>query len=164
MFAAKSRAVWEMKFQSQFISFLLVISQCPPKKAHWGLMASSMSIFSPGKSANDHLFAGERQTLPLRTAAGGSPNRPDGDLGFPKSFMGTSWWSCWDSRGPQFVNSNRLNCWIFWVYHLFEIFGVFLNWGYPKMVGLQGQLLLKWMMKMGYPDFRKPRDLKIFEP
>jgi hypothetical protein len=32
--------------------------------------------------------------------------------------------------------------------------GGFLKWGYPKMDGLNGKIVLKWMT-WGYPHFRK---------
>ena len=36
-----------------------------------------------------------------------------------------------------------------------ESYGGFLKWGIPKIVGLSGKILLKWMI-WGYPDFGKP--------
>ena len=52
---------------------------------------------------------------------------------------GNRWW--WDDQDPSYRG--------------------FLNWGYPKMLGLQGQIPLKWMIE-GYPGSTISGNLHIF--
>ena len=48
--------------------------------------------------------------------------------------------------------------WELWVYHDFLRYGGFHKWGYPKIDGLQGKILLKWMI-WGYPIYGHPHTI-----